>query len=50
MERSLLPRPIIAALGAILASLALAATATAGTHGVTGGSKITPPPGCQTGC
>jgi hypothetical protein len=50
MERSLRPRPILAALGAILAGLALAASATAGTHGVTGWSKITPPPGCGSNC
>jgi hypothetical protein len=50
MERSLRSRPILAALGAILAGLTLAASATAGYHPATGGSKITPPPGCQVRC
>jgi hypothetical protein len=48
MERTMRPRPILAALAAIIAGLALAATASPALAG--GGPKITPPPGCAGGC
>lgn len=48
MERSMRPRPILAALAAILAGLALATTASTVLAG--GGPTRTPPPGCGGGC
>jgi hypothetical protein len=48
MHATLRTQPVLAALAAIVAGLALAATAAPAMAG--GGSKITPPPGCENGC
>jgi len=47
MERTMRPRPILAALAAIVAGLALAATAS---PVLAGGPKIAPPAGCHGSC
>jgi len=48
MHRTLRPQPTVAVLAAILAGLALAATASPAMAG--GGPKPAPPPGCTGGC
>ena len=45
MERTMRPRPILAALAAIMAGLALAATASPALAG--GGPRTAPPAGCS---